>query len=874
MSTKTRITNLIVACSCVTAVLLAARHSARADDPPQFNRDIQPILADHCLACHGPDGQARQAGLRLDRSESAFAAAESGAVAIVPGDPGRSELVARILSDDPDLQMPPAEADKPLSAEQKQTLQRWIEEGAEYEAHWALIPPVRSTLPTVSDKDWGRNETDAFILARLERESLQPSPPAELPILIRRLSLDLTGLPPAPAEVAAFVEEMSEAGESTDATYRRWVDRFLDSPHYGERMAVDWLDAARFADTNGYQVDRDRDMSAWRDWVINAFNANLPFDQFTIEQIAGDLLPDATLEQRIATGFNRNHMLNEEGGVIPEEFLVEYCADRVETTAAVWLGQTFTCARCHDHKFDDFTQRDYYGLFAFFHNVTEKGIGDYGKHFRRSSPPFLVLATPEQEAALADLREEEAVARDALAKLDEELLENQPAWEEQLREQVTTAAVVEQTSAAKSESEAAEVPEEIALILDKPPADRTDDEQKQLREHHQSTNAERKAQADALAELTKQVKEAEGAIPTALVMEEMPESRETHILMRGDYSRPGEAVTANTPAVLPPMSSESPRNRLGLARWLVDPQNPLPARVTVNRLWQSLFGAGLVQTSEDFGTQGAPPTHPELLDWLAVEFVDSGWNIKHMLRLMVTSATYRQSSRVTPELMERDPQNRLLARGPRFRLQAEFLRDQALAVSGLLVPTIGGPSVKPYHPPGLYEQVTAGSSTNTYEAGHGADLYRRSLYTYWKRSVPHPAMLAFDAPFRETCTLRRPRTNTPLQALNLMNDPTYVEAARFLAGRMLTESGDDVNQQLDYGFRLVLARSPQPQELSLLANAFERSAREFESDPSAAEQLLSVGENRSVEDLPLARLAAMTVVATTLLNLDETVTRE
>ena len=667
--------------------------------------------------------------------------------------------------------------------------------------------------------------------------------------------------------MAAFVQETTAAGQAAarDAVYLSWVDRLLDSPHFGERMAVDWLDAARYADTNGYQVDRDRDMSAWRDWVINAFNANMPFDQFTIEQIAGDLLPDATLEQRIATGFHRNHMLNEEGGVIPEEFLAEYCADRVETTAAVWLGQTLTCARCHDHKFDDFTQRDYYGLFAFFHNVTEKGIGDYGAQYRRSSPPFLVLATPEQEAALADLRHREAAAKQALDELDQQLLAEQPVWEEDLRKRI---------SDPPSAAETPEVPQEIVVILEKPLADRTDDDNRQLTHLHQTSHAGRKAQADKLAELARQAKEAEGAIPTALVMEEMPTPRETRILVRGEYTRPGEVVAANTPAVLPPMPPDSPRNRFGLANWLVDPQNPLPARVTVNRLWQSLFGAGLVKTSEDFGVQGAPPSHPELLDWLAVEFVDSGWNVKHMLRLIVGSATYRQSSRVTAEHLECDPENRLLARGARFRLQAEFLRDQALFVSGLLVPRIGGPSVKPYHPPGLYEQVTAGSGTNVYVPGEGADLYRRSLYTYWKRSVPHPAMLAFDAPFRETCALRRPRTNTPLQALNLMNDPTYVEAARFLAARMMTDATADLDSQVEQGFRLVLARQPQPEEVSLLAHAFERAFREFEADPDAATAFLCVGESRSPESLPPARLAAKTVVATTLLNLDEAVTRE
>lgn len=843
---------------------------ARADEPLRFNRDIRPILANHCFACHGPDSESRRGGLRLDRREPALAPAESGEPAMIPGQPEQSPLVSRISSEDPAVQMPPPDANKPLSSEQKRALQRWIEEGAEYEAHWSLLPPQRPISPTVEHRDWIRNEIDAFIVQRLEREGLHPSPAAELPTLLRRLSLDLTGLPPTPEHVDAFVSEMSAAGgdgSQADAVYSRWVDRYLDSPHYGERMAVDWLDAARYADTNGYQVDRDRDMHAWRDWVIDAFNSNLPFDRFTIEQIAGDLLPEATLSQRIATGFHRNHMLNEEGGVIPEEFLAEYCADRVETTAAVWLGQTLMCARCHDHKFDDFTQRDYYGLYAFFHNVTEKGIGDYGAAYRRSAPPFVQLPAPELEAALENVRKQQLEAQQALALLDEKLRAERPAWEEQLRQRVAAAGTGGAT-------DALQVPAEIVAVLAKPAGDRTEAEQQQLTAHQQSTHAERKSQADKVADLDKQVQAAEGAIPTALVMEELPEPRVTHILMRGEYSHPGEAVTAGTPANLPAMSPDWPRNRLGLAKWLIDPGNPLTARVFVNRLWQSLFGRGLVETAEDFGTQGAAPSHPELLDWLAVEFVESGWDIRHMLRLMVGSSTYRQSSRVTLELHDRDPANRLLARGPRFRLQAEFLRDQALSASGLLVATIGGPSVKPYHPSGLYEQVTAGSGTDTYVAGSGDELYRRSMYTYWKRSVPHPAMLVFDAPFREACTLRRPRTNTPLQALNLLNDPTYVEAARFLAGRMLNESGTVLESQIEYGFRLVLARAPQPAELSLLSRSFQRMLNEFEADPAAAEQLLKVGARRSPGHLNAARLAAMSIVASSILNLDEAVTRE
>ena len=882
-----------------------------AGEPVQFNRDIRPILSNHCYQCHGPDGPARKSGLRLDQRDHALSPAESGSSAIVPNKSDASELVKRILSADAQTVMPPPEIDKPLTSLQKDLLQRWIDEGANYEPHWSFIAPIRRDPPTVQQTEWPRNEIDHFVLARIESEGLHPAPEAELATLIRRLSLDLTGLPPTPVDVDSFVAEMNAAGmpENSatpddaaatraskfrmDETYRRWVNRYLDSPHYGERMAVDWLDAARFADTNGYQVDRDRDMYAWRDWVIEAFNTNMKFDDFTVEQIAGDLLPEATVSQKIATGFHRNHMMNEEGGVIPEEFLAEYCADRVETTAAVWLGQTFNCTRCHDHKFDPFTQKDFYGLYAFFHNVSEQGIGNYGANFRRNSPPFLILSAPELESKLAMLRNEQTDAAKALAEIDARLLADYPAWEAGLQKLVADLAATTPDAAPVSEvpaepkttaepevpvepakPEVPAVPAEIVAILKKEAAGRSDAEKAMLVRHQQTTHPERKALAERIAGLPKLIDDTEMSIPTALVMEELPAPRVTHILLRGEYNKLGEAVIANTPATLPAMSADLPRNRLGLARWLTDPANPLTARVTVNRLWQSLFGVGLVRTSEDFGTQGELPSHPELLDWLADEFVRSDWDIKHMLKLMVSSATYRQSSRVTPELHERDPANRLLARGPRFRLQSEFLRDQALSASGLLVTKIGGPSVKSYHPAGLYEQVTAGSGTNVYVEGSGADLYRRSMYSYWKRSVPNPAMLVFDSPFREACTLRRPRTNTPLQSLNLMNDPTYVEAARFLAGRILTESGPDIGTRLSYGFRLVLSRTPRAAELTVLVNAYERSKADFASDPAAGAELLKVGATRSPETFDPVELAALTSVASTILNLDETVMKE
>jgi hypothetical protein len=791
---------LLVSCLFGTAVTWEA-HGQDPQTALNFSKEIRPILSNNCFPCHGPDEGQRKAKLRLD-TQAGSRKDLGGHQAIAPGAPEESELIRRIFSDDPDEIMPPKDSNRSLSQSQKQQLQQWIQNGAIYDEHWAWIPPKRPRTPSTENRpSWAKNGIDHFILNRLNYESLEPSHEADRPTLIRRLSLDLTGLPPSPEEADAFQND-----PASDA-YEKLVERLLKSPHYGERMAVDWLDAARYADTNGYQVDRNREMHAWRDWVIAAFNDNKPFDEFTIEQLAGDLLPNPSLEQRIATGFHRNHMMNEEGGIIPEEFLAEYCADRVETTATVWLGQTFNCTRCHDHKFDPFTQKDYYSIYAFFHNIDELGRGDYGKNIRRNNPPMIQLPAPKLEAARANHQ----TALEALQrKLD---------------------------ASAKDSSIHEELSKEVA-------------------------------------KLKKKVDEADLAIPTALVMRELPKPRPTYILIRGAYDKHGEEVSSATPSSLLPMADTLPRNRLGLAQWLVDPANPLTARVTVNRLWQSIFGTGIVSTPGDFGTQGSLPSHPELLDWLAVEFVESGWDIKAMMRLLVTSATYRQSSQLNPTLTERDPQNRLLARGSRYRLQAEFLRDQALAASSLLVRKIGGPSVRPYHPPGLYEQVVAGKGASTYVQDKGTGLYRRTMYSYWKRSVPNPSMLTFDAPFRETCTVRRSRTNTPMQALNLMNDPTYVEAAKFLAHRMLVEGGPTVESRLTYGFRLVTARPPTIQELSHLQAATQRSIAEFEANPEEASALLKEGEAPFDESPIPIELAAYSIVASIILNLDETVTRE
>ena len=989
----------------------------QAAEPLSYNRDIRPILSDNCFACHGPDEKLRKAGLRLDLHESATKEAESGDIAIVPFDVEKSMLLVRINSTDDDEVMPPQSSHKTITVAQREKLKLWIEQGAKYEQHWSFVPLAEVKVPVVTNVAWPRNDMDRFVLARLQREGLEPSPEASKEALIRRVTLDLIGMPPTLAEVDAFL------ADTTPDAYEKVVQRLLRSPHYGERMAIDWLDAARYADTNGYQVDRNRELWPWRDWVIKALNDNQPFDQFTIEQIAGDLLPNATLEQRIATGFHRNHMLNEEGGIIADEFLAEYTADRVETTAAVWLGQTFNCCRCHDHKFDPFTQRDFYALKAFFHNVPEKGVGIYANPIRQNAPPFVKLPAPEIEAEMERLHRETKTVNDKLTALANSSSEAFDDWAKRLSEAIVNWQTVELLTATggdeppkiETETRTLEVgpqetrsntikvlasvpigrftalrfefatvessasfqwselrvsspegrdtkrkpielrairqgeslaikeaikvldkdrktrtglsakptnpihvvfelttpldvttPSEIELeievgnanapsrwrvfvtdidaellaptdmltIAKKESANRTDAERKKLADFQLSQQPEHRKLSDQLIALQKQMSTAEEAIPTTLVMDEMTEARETFVLVRGAYDKKGERVEAATPAVLPPLAKGDPSNRLGLARWLVSPTNPLTARVTVNRLWQQVFGNGLVKTSEDFGAQGAPPSHPELLDWLAFEFIRSGWNVKQLMTLMVTSATYRQQSHLTPTLRNLDYDNQLLARGPRFRLMGEFVRDSALAASGLLVKKIGGPSVRPYHPPGLYEQVAAGNGYNVYVASKDDDLYRRSLYTYWKRSVPHPAMLAFGTPFRESCTLARQRSNTPLQALNLMNDVTYIEASRFLADRMMREAGEDVEIRLRHGFRLVLARMPNPEELGILQRAYDRALTDFQKDVGAVKSLLGIGDKKMESGRVTPELAALTMVASTILCLDETVTKQ
>ena len=1047
-------------------LLLSVFLRTAAAQEVEFNRDVRPILSNHCFACHGPDADNRQAELRLDREEDAFAKRDKPA--IVRGNLAESELIRRITSTDADERMPPAETNRPLSDEQVAILKRWVEQGARWQKHWSLIAARRPALPEMS-VDGGkagiarpRNPVDLFIRAQLAKQKLQPSPDAPPHSLLRRASFDLTGLPPTHDQLDAF-----EADDSPDA-YERAVDRLLASPRYGERMAIRWLEAARYADTHGYQNDGERQMWRWRDWVIEAFNGNMPFDQFTIEQLAGDMLPDATLEQKIATGFNRNHRGNAEGGIIPEEYAVEYVVDRVETTSTVWLGLTMGCVRCHDHKFDPFTMEEFYSLFAFFNNVPEKGRAiKFG-----NSPPYIAAPTRLQQLELRDqLRPEyerahqvwEAAQPDAEALLQKWSEAFKPAGEEDFgprHDLVTRFNLGESDSLTKSVNEhdmltarngspaVCDGPRGSALefdgkaVLEAPSAGNfglfdpftlsawvyveeggggtiisrmTDIEQgdgyqlaivegkvqfnivkrwlddslrleskKRITPggwHHvaatfpgfrgdklerattihidgekQTTNvllselnqpfntveplrigggggpamrfrgridevqiysavldeaeirmlSTRENVADILAmpksrwsagqrdkalgfflahfapdELRQKRDRYDSAVlslsalgastPTVMVMEEMSPPRKTHVLKRGQYDQPGEEVQPDVPSALPRLEASLPRNRLGLAKWLVDPAHPLTSRVTVNRAWQQFFGIGLVKTTEDFGSQGEWPTHPELLDWLAVEFTDSTWDLKHLARLLVTSSTYRQTSAASAESLQNDPDNRWLSRAPRQRLSAEMVRDQALAVGGLLVEELGGPSVKPYQPPGLWSELTG---ADDYVQDHGENLYRRSLYTYWKRTIAPPTMLTFDAATREFCTVRETRTNTPLQALTLLNETGFVEASRKLAERAMHEGGLSDGERLTWLFRAVISRQPTAEELTVLEQGLDRHRDHYRANADAAQAVLTTGESPADERLAAEELAAFTAMAGLVLNLDEAIHKE
>ncbi|MEX2307418.1 MAG: PSD1 and planctomycete cytochrome C domain-containing protein [Pirellulales bacterium] len=1055
---------------------------ARAD-ALDFNRDIRPILSENCFQCHGFDEKARQADLRLDIADSAYADRD-GVPAIVPGHPDRSELWRRITSDDEAERMPPPDSHRSLKPEQKQMLRHWIEVGAPYARHWSFIPPTKAPLPDVSDKTWPRNEIDHFVLTRLDAEELKPAPTADLRTLVRRVALDLTGLPPSAEEVDAFVADHS------DDAYEKLVDRLLASSHFGERLALDWLDAARYADTNGYSIDGGRHIWLWRDWVIDAFNRNLPYDEFLLEQLAGDLLPEPTEAQLIATGFQRNNMNTHEGGTIPEENITNYNVDRVKTLGEAVLGLTLGCAQCHDHKFDPITQRDYYQLFAYFNTLSDQGLdGNSGKNSVPVYEAKTVLQTGEEPA----LRQEIEKHRQALANPDAAHIER---WQEDQRADLAArgtelklhpvellkvstpnlgkgfdiepprfvrvtfsgdmlaydvslrlpkpgrpitglrivfhpdagapaggrgfgtlperagssssrAGVVDDPArqakgtfvltsfSASAESvpgdqvnlhkllavkhvtasswlpeyrpenvldtrnengwspePAEDGPAHITVNFDEPidsaaapflttqlnfghgrslvaarfeilamtgaddssplPADiiailqtptetqaagsagglppRTAEQQNRLRDYYSAHSDDTRPRRIALANLEERLAVLTQKFAT-MIMDEAEKPRETFILRRGDYSQPTEKVAAATPAVLPPAPNGAPPNRLGLAQWVTMREHPLTARVFVNRVWQMLFGSGLVPTTADFGAQGQYPSHPALLDWLAVDFMENGWDVKRLVRQIVTSTTYRQSSHVGEflrnsqpsvgdtrlrDLLARDPTNRLLARGPRFRLPAEFIRDSALKVSGLLVDRLGGPSVNPYTPGDLWREISHYGSTpataQTFVQDHGEKLYRRSLYTYWKRTVPPPNMVAFDAPNRETCIVARPSTTTPLQALVLLNDVQFVEAARAFAERIIARSEHDADR-LRWAFAECVSRPPTDDEFVVLTGALARERTRYAANEAAAREFLANGESPRNEIIPAPEHAAWSQIAALLLNLSETVTR-
>ncbi len=1024
---------------------------AIAQDSVSFNRDIRPILSDHCFRCHGPDEGQRHSGLRLDQQEFAFKPADSGNAAIVPGDVAASALLHRVHSTDPDEQMPPREIGKPLKPAQIELLERWIREGAKYEGHWAFIKPTRPEIPPVKSLERVKNDIDRFLLANLESRGFAYAPEAPREILLRRVALDLTGLPPTPAEVDQFL-----ADQSPNA-YEHAVDRLLQSQRYGEQMAVQWLDFARYADSNGYQVDSSRFQWPWRDWVIEAFNKNMPFDQFTIEQLAGDLLPNATLAQKVATGFHRNPRLNGEGGIIAEEWRVETVIDRVETTGLTWLGLTFNCCRCHDHKYDPISQHEFYSMFSYFNNIAESGTlqGE-----SRNSDPTIPVPSPEQEAHLKSLQQAVSVAESelnaTLSALPQLVADWEPGFRTQLDSTVSpwvplepksvvspqgtvltrqadgsylasgpnpindvyevraplaagtwsglllecfidpslphgslgrypngnfvlsrveaqitapslsTPLVAKFTRAEADYSQpgweiqftvgndrnkgwAVDGPTRIenrrALFLNETlltiPADATITiriVQETLAQHNigrfrlsvsglplesivlnglqisetlkqtlaiavgQRTEAQtaelhdyfrknvdsplRKAEAK-VADTKKQLADFKIVLPTVMVMQEIATPREAFVLIRGQYDQRGDKVTASVPKVFPPLPADAPNNRLGLARWIVDPNNPLTARVWVNRVWEKFMGTGIVKTTENFGSQAEWPRHPELLDWLALEFMQPtvlpsvaggpahAWDMKALQKLIVMSAAYRQSStfRVPAALLEQDPDNRWLGRGPRFRLSAEAVRDQALAVSGLLVERIGGPSVRPYMPDGVWDETSVYGDLRNYQHDKNDGLYRRTIYTVWKRTAAPPSQMLFDAPSREFCTVIRSRTNTPLQALSLLNEVTFVEASRKLGERMLKEGGITTADRLTFGFRLVTARTPTGAELQVLLQGLEEDLKKFQFDPAAAEKLLQQGDSKPTMN-DMAELAAYALAGNVLLNLDECITRE
>ncbi len=824
---------------CCAAALAGAIVAAQPTPPApkaaartvQFATDIRPILAGKCFTCHGPDAGTRKAGLRLDLPTEAKKTLRSGSRAIVPGDVKASELVARIFATDDSERMPPKSSHKTLKKVEKEMLRRWIAEGAEYQPHWAFVPPRRPGLPAVKTLGWARNAIDYFVLARLEKEGLKPSPDADRYSLARRLAIDLTGLPPTVEAVDRFVNDRSAEA------YEKYVDQLLAAPAYGERWAQVWLDLARYADSNGYANDNPRTIWKYRDWVIDALNKNLPYDRFTVEQIAGDMLPRPTLDQVVATGFHRNTLTNDEGGTDDEEFRVAAVVDRVNTTMQVWMGLTIACAQCHDHKYDPISQEEYFRFYAILNQTEDSDKPD--------NRPTVPTPTPEQEAQKARLQTEIAALEKKLSPAG--IAEAQRRWEAEVKRD--------------------KLPAKVRQALETDRARRTAVQQAEVLNAFRAAVPELDKMRARLPALQKQL--AGFKAFSTPIMRELPEKqrRQTHLQIRGNFLNKGKEVAPGVPAFLHPLPKDRPADRLALADWLVDPANPLTARVAVNRYWEQLFGVGLVETSEDYGIRGKTPTHPELLDWLATEFPARKWDVKQLLRLLVTSATYRQSSRVTPELLERDPHNRLFARGARFRSAAEVIRDPALFTAGLLSPKMHGPPVRPPRPK-LMLNAAFGGNTD-WDTSPGDDKYRRAMYTFWRRTTPYPSMVTFDAPGRNVCAVNRSRTNTPLQALVTLNDPVYVEAAQALARRMAREGGATIEGRARHGFRLCLARPPRPEELNRLVGLYNKARAEYARNRAGAEQMATQPLGPLPAGMDPVDLAAWTVVGNVLLNLDE-----
>ena len=805
-----------------------------------FNFHVRPILSDRCFHCHGPDENGRSAGLRLDVRDSVIHPLNSsGKIPIVAGKANKSEVIARILSHDSKLVMPTAESKLTLTDKEKAILVKWIEQGADYKEHWAYITPVKNELPKVEEENWPKNEIDYFVLNKLESNKLQPSKKANKETLIRRVSLDLTGIPPSLEDIKAFVND-----NSNDA-YEKLVDRLLVSKNYGERWAWEWMDVSRYADTNGFQNDPTRTMWPWRDWVIKAFNENMPYDQFTIKQLAGDLLPDATTEDILATGFCRNNAFNGEGGREAEERRVENVIDRTETMGTTWLGLPLECCRCHDHKFDAISQKEYYQFYDYFNQMSESGNQITGQ-----IAPIIDVSAPKEKEKLAAIEEyADKLAHD---------LENFEKKKFPRPEGVS----------AQDSDVAKNLKGVNTEYLKYPPKNRYPFHNKLLADYFKNRDRKYSKKLMTFWKAKDSAAKAKDNNLNIMVMDQLDSPRTTFVLDRGTYNKYGDTVTSGVPKVLPQIT-QTKNDRLALAKWIVSKENPLTARVTVNRYWQHFFGNGIVKTIDDFGVQGALPTHPELLDWLAVDFQENGWDLKKIFKTIVMSATYRQTSKVTPKLLEVDPENKLLARATRMRLPSWMLRDQALALSGVLVDSIGGEPTKPYQPQGIWAEATFGKIK--YEQDHGDNLYRRTLYSFWRRIVG-PTML-FDNAARQKCSVKTLRTNTPLHALTTLNDITYVEASRILAEKILTEKTND-NERISYLFELTTSRKPNDKEAEILHNRLKDLRKDFKDSIEEVQKLINVGEYKVNTELDTTDYAAYTVLSSLALNLDETITRQ